>query len=174
MQLQTVSAYNTSFSLQHTNLPRSFSWISSDSRYRGWLQQELLQTKGNVTFVADLCCKKKKSRNMNKLKMAQHQMQLKSMNLGFHLEIQCYKLPELVSFYFKQTLNPITGNLKALSGYKQRRKKTEKSIIIQVQNEKKRKFQTWSSSSYFELKRNTLKALWSKFFSIRWPSMPYK
>ena len=36
--------------------PRAFSSISSDSRYSGWLQQVFVHMRGNVTFVADLCC----------------------------------------------------------------------------------------------------------------------
>lgn len=37
-------------------IPRLPSWISSDSRYRGWLQHVLVHTRGKVTFVADRFC----------------------------------------------------------------------------------------------------------------------
>jgi hypothetical protein len=50
------------------NVPSLFSSISSDSRYRGWLQQVFVQTSGNVTFVVDLCCKKFNIRNLSMMK----------------------------------------------------------------------------------------------------------
>jgi hypothetical protein len=65
-------------------------------------------------------------------------------------------------------------NLKALCQveYSETIRKDIDHKTIKVHNQSS--LQTWRSSSYFELKRNTLKALWSRFsdsiFSIRWPA----